>query len=170
MKIFSHFAVGITIATLLGGCGGSPTPQAGTQAVPFIGVQQLRQPTAGGTFSASFAGGITREGDCYLNRRPEEVKFHGSGHAAFLLQSDEHGTLHKTPGFRCEPDHGMFILTSDAHPDDSIQMYMSSTKNRWRFTVVHGTGRFESATGTGAWSFTLKGDRYEDTWDGVLIF
>jgi hypothetical protein len=164
-------ASSITIAALLVGCGG-PVAQTGT--LSSMGLQQqvpqVRQPTEGGEFTASYKGTLRRSGVCY-KFKGEILDFHGHGDASFLHLSHEFGkVLVEGPRGACSLVEGYFDLRSAENGFDTIHVKVSFSQGIGTYHVLFGTGKFANATGSGSWSFKRTGDSYDDTWNGTLNF
>jgi len=178
MKNFRQYVLSVTVTALLVGCGGSPTPQTGTQALAPKGSRL--QHADGGEFSAHYTGWFSKSDGC-RHIVPDfgfipYNDFRGEGHASFLEASGEVGIAEslETSG-PCSLSYPYFIMTSEKNPHDAIYLDAETPLDgKAKYTVIKGTGRFAKATGSGTWSFTLKdhaeGITYEDTWTGTLNF
>jgi hypothetical protein len=169
------YASSVTIA-LLAGCGGSQMPQSyvGTPMGLHQQMSPLRQPMDGGEFTGSYRGYIAPDPGCHHNHREHSLDVQGRGHASFLGESDEVGSV-DVKG--CDPVSGSFWLENRGNPKDRISLSVRFSPD-WSgtFVVDGGTGKFAKATGSGSYSGyfsyweTGVYNFYDDQFTGKLNF
>ena len=165
----------VILALSLVGCSSAST-------LPSIAAHVTGQPrSAGGAFSASYAGNDTLIACQPLNGHNGAFDFAGTGIATFLRRSEEKGHMSAPHGVCLWS--GSAILTSKIHPANTITLHLNlprpnnAPNNPCKtlgetigWSVTSGTGKFAHASGRGSLVFKCSQGAYTDTWSGTLTF
>jgi hypothetical protein len=154
------------ISTL--GCGGNsaslteePVPNAGT-------VAPRERSNGGGAFSAYYAGTFTKK-SCGFECTALTIT--GTGHASFLHKSTQSETLKTNCAIEGCTTTGIATLTSDQHPQNTINMGLwSEFESDLEWSADGGTGKFASVSGTGYWQTTYGAGTYTQSLSGTLSY
>lgn len=95
------------------------------------------------------------------------IEFSGIGKESRLSSSTESGVIVINRSLSHAETAGTITLTSTSHPADTITVSVNAFDGPVTYTVTSGTGKYESAAGSGNYHFSSASE-YSDAFRGTL--